>query len=415
MSQFLIGPKRMLPFLPVMVLVVLIVPTAAQAAPPPHDNFANRRTISSLPFTETTVTTEATREPGEPNTDCGPIGKTVWYQFTPSTDQVLGVSTVGSDFDTLTGVWTGSALPSLTRVACSDSSSTVFFARAGTAYLIQAGGYDGDSGNLSFRLREVDAGVITGRVTEAGTGVPLPEICVDVVDADFRTSYFTDTDAAGNYEAPVRSGTYAVYFYDECDNSNDHQAEWYKDKPAFAQADEIQVTAPDLAANIDGSLTLTCPGYGYDRNKPVIGGPGPDTLTGGPEDEVFCGFAGNDRINGGGGSDIVLGHEGRDRLSGGDGRDFIWGGQGANRLSGGADRDQVVGGSGRDELTGGSDDDFVGGEQGSDLVRGGPGNDLLRGNRGADTLHGGPGKDRCRADRGRDRAGPSCERVRDVP
>jgi Ca2+-binding RTX toxin-like protein len=416
-----------------VAVLVWAIPTAAVAAPPPNDAFAARTTIATLPYADTQSTLEATEEPGEPSPNCGPMGKTIWYQFTPVADSILGANTLGSDFDTLTAVWTGGQVGSLTAVACSDGFSTVFAADAGTTYLVQVGGWDGDAGQLSFRLREVDAGFISGTVTETGTGVPLGDTCVDVRDLDFGTFSFTLTDETGGYEVPVRPGAYVVGFFDECDDSNDHKSEWYDDVETLGAATEVSVTSSADASNINAMLDPACPGWGFRNATHVIGTDGPDVLVGGPGDDVLCGLGGNDRIRGEGGRDVLIGDVGRDKLVGGDGADFfsgdtghdelfggngadfIQGGNGQDRLRGGAEHDRMFGDAGNDQMSGGGDNDYIEGEKGSDDLSGGSGDDKLLGKSGDDTMNGGAGKDLCDGDEGHDEAAPTCERTKDVP
>jgi Ca2+-binding RTX toxin-like protein len=232
---------------------------------------------------------------------------------------------------------------------------------------------------LSFHLRSIDAGTISGTVTDAATGATLPDVCVDVVDADFFSFFTTVTDAAGNYRAPVRSGSYKVVFYDWCDQRNDHRSEWYNDKPDIESADEDVVTAPANAPNIDGALGPSCPGFGDFPFPQFVGTAGPDTFAGTDEPEIFCGLGGGDRIAGSGGRDQVVGGDGNDRMSGGAGSDFLFGGDGADRLSGGPKNDYVSGGPGDDRLSGG------------------------------------PGRDFCDGGKDEDRAAKSCERTDDIP
>jgi RTX calcium-binding nonapeptide repeat (4 copies) len=400
-----------------LTISVLLVVTAgpAAAAPPTNDNFATRTTIPAVPFTEVLSTAEATTEPGESDPACGPIGKTVWYQYTPPADVVLGASTLGSDFDTLLGVWTGTSFGSLSPVTCADTLHTVFEARAGTTYLIQVGGWAGEAGTLSFRLREVDAGVISGTVTDSDTGGPLNRICVEISDADFDVFFFESTNPAGEYRVPVRPGAYLVFFSDQCDQSNDHRSEWYQDASTLEQADEVVVLGPGEVPNIDAALEPSCPGFGDTLRDQVIGTQGPDHLVGGPQAEVFCGFGGADRINGNGGSDWLFSDEGRDRLSGGEGADFLSGGDGGDRLQGGDTRDRLFGDAGDDGLSGGGGNDYMEGELGSDRLLGGGDDDKLKGSRGDDALSGGPGKDLCDGFKGDDLFAPSCEQTRDGP
>lgn len=329
------------------------IPAAAQAVPPPNDAFAARTTVAAIPYDDAQSTLEATTEPGEPSSQCGPVGKSVWYRFTPATDVVLRADTLGSDFDTVLAVWTGGDLASLSPVSCSDDvinaqSIAVFAAEAGVTYVFQVGGYVDAAGALTFRLREVDAGAISGAVTDEGTGAPLPNVCVDVVDADFFSFNTTVTDAAGEYRVPVRSGSYKVVFYDWCDELNDHRSEWYDGKADIESADEVEVTAPAVVGGIDGSLTASCPGFGDFTLPQFIGTPGADTFVGGNGSEVFCGLGGADRIRGAGARDRIIGGRGDDRLSGGPGSDYVFGGPGDDRLGGGRDRDTCGGGPGED-------------------------------------------------------------------
>jgi Ca2+-binding RTX toxin-like protein len=279
---------------------------------------------------------------------------------------VVGANANNSDFDVVVTVWTGSDLSTLTAVACGDDPPNVVFqALAGTTYLIQAGGYEGDSGSLGFRLREVEAGFIAGTVTEEGTGGPLPDICVSVEDADLDTFSGVLTDEAGAYSVPVRPGVYLVLFEDFCDASNDYRTEWFDDAPTIAEADEVGVSAP-ATVRVDATLARACPGSGSSNRPQFLGTDGPDTFRGGPAPEIFCGFGGADRLVGGDGNDRLSGGGGNDRLSGGAGRDFLEGGRGSDTLVGGPNHDELFGDTGDDRLRGGPGKDFCRGEAGLD-------------------------------------------------
>lgn len=151
------------------VMPVLAAPGALAA--PANDGFADAAAIalSSPDFRDTTG---AGVEPGEPQPRCGVFsissGATVWYRFTAIDDALLAVSTFGSDFDTVVGVYVGETLGGLEQVACSDDtgarleSIAGFVARAGQTYHIQVGGYGGAAGAATVRLMygaAVDAGL----------------------------------------------------------------------------------------------------------------------------------------------------------------------------------------------------------------------------------------------------------------
>jgi hypothetical protein len=250
----------------VMAMAFVAWPSAAAAGavPPPNDDFDSRTTIPSVPYTNSTDTTEATTQPGEDQPSCAPNGKTVWFQFTPGSAMTLQADTIGSDFDTVVAVWTGPALGSLTEVACDDDagpgvqSLTVFQANAGTNYLFQVGGFGDDFGSLTFNLGPPTTGSISGAVTVQGSGSPLAGICVDVVDVasgDFVS--FSITDASGMYAAGgLPTGSYKVLFSDWCDDSHDYLSEWYDDKTSEATADPVAVTAPNTTTGINAALSL---------------------------------------------------------------------------------------------------------------------------------------------------------------
>jgi hypothetical protein len=122
-----------------------------KASPPANDAFAAAQAVT-LPSQATAYTKSATTEAGEPSGyTCGPsvvfASCTVWYRLVPATSGQVTIDTAGSDYLASLGVFTGSALGSLTPVtgACNlatvgtQSASVSFAATAGTTYWVQAG------------------------------------------------------------------------------------------------------------------------------------------------------------------------------------------------------------------------------------------------------------------------------------
>lgn len=109
--------------------------------PPPHDNFANAKTLTS-PVEDYNV--GATREPGEP-ADNGQ--STVWYRWTaPKTGEARIDTGCGGGIDSILTVYTGSALGSLTEVAqndngdfCGNASRVRYPVTAGDVYYLSVG------------------------------------------------------------------------------------------------------------------------------------------------------------------------------------------------------------------------------------------------------------------------------------
>jgi hypothetical protein len=106
------------------------------APPPVNDAFASAINITSLAYADVKDSSSATTQSGDPtppascvqqitsgqgNTGGLPNGayNTIWYQYTPYFSANLEVDTIGSSYDTVLSIWTGSP-GSLTSVACND-------------------------------------------------------------------------------------------------------------------------------------------------------------------------------------------------------------------------------------------------------------------------------------------------------
>lgn len=127
--------------------------------PPPNDMFANAEVITSLPALRTGSNLDSTPESGEPNVENIGGGSTVWYAWTAGQSGVVTASTDGSNFDTLLGVYTGTAVTALSLVGSNDdvngstfTSAVVFQAVAGQTYHFLIDGYFGDQGDVQFNL-----------------------------------------------------------------------------------------------------------------------------------------------------------------------------------------------------------------------------------------------------------------------
>jgi hypothetical protein len=146
----------------IAALTLVSSPSPALAAPA-NDNFANAVPIVAPAVSGIVATgtnTGATPEPGEPLTlpACASTSATVWYTWTsPSTPGSLALNMKGSGYDTRLAVFTGSAVNSLSMVACNDDfqglrSVLSFSYVADTTYAIQVGGFGSDSGDFVLSL-----------------------------------------------------------------------------------------------------------------------------------------------------------------------------------------------------------------------------------------------------------------------
>lgn len=125
---------------------------------PANDAFANATTIAATEWTYrfTGSNIAATRESGETD-HAGSSGvHSVWWKWTPAENTMVEATTLGSNFDTVMAVYTGSSPSALTTVASNDDEETpeqnttpqrkrtskvTFSATAGTTYYFAVDGW----------------------------------------------------------------------------------------------------------------------------------------------------------------------------------------------------------------------------------------------------------------------------------
>ncbi|HWX21912.1 MAG TPA: HYR domain-containing protein [Candidatus Binatia bacterium] len=126
------------------------------------DFFSNRVSLFGVSGQVAGQNRGATAEPGEPLHAGKPGGKSVWYTWMPQDTGVSTIGTIGSTFDTLLAVYTGSIVSNLTSRASDVVSGGHYTSRArfnainGAPYQIAIDGFGGDSGDYVFSWSEVD-------------------------------------------------------------------------------------------------------------------------------------------------------------------------------------------------------------------------------------------------------------------
>ena len=126
-----------------------------------NDAFAASELLVGNSGAVTGRTTLATRETGEPTHGGTGGSASIWYRWVAPSNGVLSVTTQGSAFDTLLGVYSGTSVSVLTVVGTNDdANSTVVWSKvdgtvvAGTEYKIAIDGWNGTKGattlNWSF-------------------------------------------------------------------------------------------------------------------------------------------------------------------------------------------------------------------------------------------------------------------------
>jgi hypothetical protein len=127
---------------------------------PPNDNFANATPLAGPSAAVGGSNANATKEGGEPrhrpNNDGG---ASVWYRWTAPSNMSVTISTAGSSFDTVLGVYTGGNVAGLSTLVQNDdadadhrTSRATFTASANTTYRIAVDGYDGAEGAVELSV-----------------------------------------------------------------------------------------------------------------------------------------------------------------------------------------------------------------------------------------------------------------------
>jgi hypothetical protein len=128
-------------------------------AGPSNDNFTSATSVSGGTWTISGSNFNATRETDEQNHGATSGYSSVWFSWRPTVSGLYTLSTSGSGFDTLLGVYTGTDFSSLTQVTVNNNSKTGvtwskvrFTATAGTTYYIAVDGANKASGRYSLTI-----------------------------------------------------------------------------------------------------------------------------------------------------------------------------------------------------------------------------------------------------------------------
>ena len=118
---------------------------------PANDAFAAAAVLTGSSGSTSGSNLSATKEAGEPNHADNAGGASIWHRWTAPSDGKLTVDTAGSPFDTTLGLYSGSAVGALSRLATNDDANNAAGVRtsriadvpvtAGTTYSIAVDGY----------------------------------------------------------------------------------------------------------------------------------------------------------------------------------------------------------------------------------------------------------------------------------
>ena len=194
--------RRLLLAVTAFAFLCLPAVAPAWAAPPANDARDNAAVIGTLPFSGTVDTTEATIGPEDDAAaaNCGqatPHPKSVWYRYTPASDQDVLIDTAGSNYSVGVGVGTGGFC------VATFGGAGGFSARAGQTYFIAVvdiGAGAGGSLELSVDANHAPVCDDVAFSVRAGTSaeVPFPD-CSDAED-DFFDVFIEDEPAHGVFD-----------------------------------------------------------------------------------------------------------------------------------------------------------------------------------------------------------------------
>lgn len=146
--------------------------------PPPNDLFANATDIANLPFFITGDNAEASSEKNEPNHVGISSKKSVWYRISPTQRGLVRMSTAGSTFNTVMGMYLGNTVGNLAFVANNDNAGNVPTSEIvaelfpGLTYYVAVDGAFGDFGKYQFTVESNS----TGTNDLFASRTPIPEV-----------------------------------------------------------------------------------------------------------------------------------------------------------------------------------------------------------------------------------------------
>lgn len=258
-------PRRLLALLLGAILVMTAglagVPAPAGAADrPANDDFAAAQVLTGNPATATASNVGATAEFGEPkHAQSG--GASVWYSWTAPEAGTATVDPAGSDFDTVVGVYTGTAVDALTEVASVDDNAdsvqgkVAFPVAGGTTYAIAVDGFSAATGAVALSVSFVAGatGSISGVVVDRQQS-GLAGVCVDAYAAEGVSARRATSDGLGGYRVGgLADGTYRVGFSD-CGSGA--YPEFYSDAATYDLAQDVPVAGGRETPGVDAQLGL---------------------------------------------------------------------------------------------------------------------------------------------------------------
>jgi len=232
--------RRAIVLATLVALSAVVLPAAPAMAQPSNDNFADARTVTGVPYSDTVEVTGSTVETGEPVSACRETGApsgTVWYAFTPADTTTVNI-TPTANFELILAVYTGSSLTTLAEMACQFSQSPLYLSvTGGQTYYLQIGTFFDRTGTLQLDIAFPPPPPASDDFADATsvTGVPYSDT-VEVTGSTLETG--EPVSACADAVAPT--GTV-----------------WYAFTPAETSTAKIAVTGAHYVLAVYTGISLT--------------------------------------------------------------------------------------------------------------------------------------------------------------
>lgn len=176
---------------------------------PDNDHFVRAATITGTGVCVIGSNDGATQEPGEP-VYFGSGGSSVFYKWTAPTNGTFVFDTIGTGFDTVLSVSTGSSVSGQTTIARDDdsggnlTSKVTIAGNAGQTYRIAVNGYSGQMG--TFRLN------VSGSSPASIQAAPTNLTSTRAAAGQVRLNWMNNGAATTSNELQYRSGSSWITF-----------------------------------------------------------------------------------------------------------------------------------------------------------------------------------------------------------
>jgi hypothetical protein len=204
-----------------------------------NDTMSSATVVSALPFAQVIDAYGATSAPTDPKlreyclySQPQPYPNTIWYRYVPAVNHTLNISTDGSDYRTITGVYTISG-STLTDYACSGDPYLSITVQAGVTYYVMIASAD-DNDRVPLEQSAL-----------AHVRFETPPVANDLIEDATVVNSFPFT-----VEQNVYGSTLSPNDPQGCTTNFQTNSVWFKYTPAQNQALLLDASASDYGTAV---------------------------------------------------------------------------------------------------------------------------------------------------------------------